>query len=534
MNKHSSIVLLPPTEREFVRRGLRRPGKNGTPQKPRLRYGPHGARMSVSSGYGYGSVQALDDTAMTAAAGGTADYHARDYTDRMRAESRRFWRENGIYQASIKRIVDCILGDGSTLQVKVGNKRVRQWLEDYWRMWWVDGMPEASCKDDGASVERMVVTQMFVDGDVGIKKIRQGRRRGKFQVIGGERIAYGALTTTRLKNGNVIEQGIEKDRLGLPVRYYVCSHDDWGRLRASDAKAISARDMLFLANRELMDQTRGTPVQQVNFPMFHRIDDVCDSEAAAWQLLSRFAVMVNRKDAAALAEETSEEYDSPDDQDMAKRYHDIGEAVMFHAEPGEELRGVDRNIPGTNFVESIKMFMRLLGLPFGLSLEFMLLIWSDTNYSSGRASKLQVMRACGPWMRKFKREFLSQIWRWKVREAIREYPGHVPPGRTDIFNHEFHFPPYPMLDEQKDEQAITARYENGRTTPSREAKLQGDDFHGDLLPQQEADIMAICEMLERVRKAYPWVQLHVGDVSGFGHQQRVSRKIGGEGDAIPE
>lgn len=486
----------------------------------RMRYGAGGLEMSISTGYGFGSVQSLEKSGISCAVSGSADYHARDYMEKIRAESRRFYRDNGIYKASINRIIDCILGDGAALQVKVKGKRLRQLLQDRWRRHWVDGKPEVRGMEHGPAVERMALTHLFLDGDVGAKKIRRGPKSGKIQLVEADQI--GTWQTRNQKTEATIEQGIELDYEGAPLGYWVSAYDENGLASPAKARRISAQNFLFLSSRELASQTRGLPIQQVNFPMFHRLNDVCDSEAIAWQLLSRFAVIVNRADAAALGEETSKPYESPSDQDMAKRYHDVGDAVMFHANPGEEVRGVERNIPGMNFVESVKMFMRLLGLPFGLSLEFMLLIWTDTNYSSGRASKIQVERACGQWVRKLFDNFLTPIWLWSVRRGITD--GEIPAGHADIFDHEFHVPPYAMLDEQKDEQARALRYENGSTSASRESKREGKDL-ASLLAEQEADLDAIGTMVDRLNGKYPWMNLTLGDVSGFGKQVSTTRKM---------
>lgn len=300
----------------------------------RITYGPTGP---VLSAWGYSSVQTIRNSGRVLASGGSADIHISDDLETMRAESQAFDRDNGIYQSMITRAIDCILGSGLTLQAKTKNKGVNDTLEGLWDDFWSE--PEVRGLDDGATVERLLLRHFFVDGDVGVIKVEKS---GLVQLVEAERIhSY----KTRDKSGRQLVNGVELDRLGKPVAFHVADYDDRGIVQPGSTP-IRAEDFIFLAHRHRVSQTRGVPVQQCNFPMFHRINDVCDSEAIAWQLLSRLAVIINRKDAAAIAEATSEEEDNPADQDLATRYHDFGEAIIFHGEPGEEIKGVDRTIPG--------------------------------------------------------------------------------------------------------------------------------------------------------------------------------------------
>ena len=144
------------------------------------------------------------------------------------------------------------------------------------------------------------------------------------------------------------------------------------------------------------------------------------------------------------------------------------------------------------------MFLRILGMPLGFSLEFTLMIWSDTNYSSGRASKIQVERNCGP-IRKMIGRPISDTYRWKVDQWIRE---KKLPDRADKNRHELHFPPYPFLDPQKERQAQREALEAGQTTPQREALAGGLDFE-DLTDERSKAFAIIAERVKAHNQSYP-------------------------------
>jgi capsid protein len=479
-------------ERAAARRQPGR-GPRGLPAS-RLQYTPLGltrtpvcALSSVSETY--------DEFATTRSRGrsirgdGSADAVLRYELDDLRDRSRYLDLYNPIYQAMIDRVCDVILGgSGLTLQARTGNPAVNARLESLWRLH--RRRPEIRGLDDHVGHQRLLLRHLFVDGDVGEIK---DRATGTVQIIEADRIAS---HSTRAENQRRIERGIELDGPGRPQAFYIAPYDDFGLVRSGQAARVEAENFIFLAHRRRSSQTRGVPVQQANFAMFDRIEDICDSEAIAWQLLSRIAVAIEKEQAGNLEQATSVLKANRQGDEIAQRIQEIGSGLIFWGRPGESVKGIDHNIPGRNFGESLKMFMRLLGLPFGFSLEFTLLIWSDTNYSSGRASKLQVERSCKPWCNQLAdaltNEYAWQIQRWvNARQIVK---------RGDLFEHTWFAEPYPFLDPVKEEQARVLRFECGTTSASIEAKAVGHELEDLAVTQeQDADLLALAAERHNVR-----------------------------------
>jgi len=469
-----------------------------------MRYGPLGPELVMlrDDATGYRAMAELRRSGRTMHTGGSADLHLRYQLDQMRAESQAFDRDNGIYKGMITRVIDVMLGgEGLTLQVKTDDKRLNSQAEELWSDWWES--PEVRGLDDGPAVERLLLRHLFVDGDVGVIK---DDKLGLIQVIEAERISSRETTA----GDNRIEMGVELTKIGRPLAYWVDDYGDYGQLE-QDSQRKLAGDFLFMAHRERASQTRGAPVQQSNFAMFHRINDICDSEAVAWQLLSRIALAVTRKDGSAIGEALSTADSDAEDTDAASRYQDFGEGIVFWANPGEEVKGIERNIPGANFVESLKMFMRLLGLPFGFSLEFVLLIWSDTNYSSGRASIKQVERAVQPWIKLLTRRMMTPLYLWQLSRWIGK--GKIT-DHDDLRRHSWHAPRYPFLDPDKEERAAERRLQTGRSSPTRESKEGGTD-DDELVAEQEADLRKRLEAVERLNEEFEGAGITVADFTGF-------------------
>ena len=480
----------------------RRRARPRDPVARTVRYGPFG--REIVNAAGYASPGALTSGGKTPAKRKqSSDARTRTNIEQVRAESQEFDQDNCLYQAMMTRVCDVVLGDGSTLQAKTANARQNSKREELWKAYWQ--LPEVRQLDDGPAIERKILRHFNVDGDHLV--VRDGETK-LIQLVVADQIDAGGKI--RSENGRVIEQGVEIDELRRPIRFHVVPFDAWGNPVPSRGKWQKAEGCTYIANRRRIDQTRGEPVMQSAFAMLHRINDVCDSEAAAWQLLSRMAVSITRENGAQVSYDTSEADDEMSSDEaarrIAERVHDFGHSLVFHGEPGDEVKGIERNIPGQNFVESLKMFMRLLGMPLGFSLEFTLLIWSDTNYSSGRASIKQVERNCRPYRAAVAR-VLSDIYRWKVQQWIAD--GLINDS-ADKFAHEWHFPPYPFIDPQKEAEAQTEALKSGMTSATREAKANGVEF-SDLIAERAEDLKAVAEKVKAHNEAFPESPVTIAD-----------------------
>lgn len=440
---------------------------------------------------------------------GSPDSRLRYTVDQLRAISQEFYESNSLYRAMTHRVCDVILGEsGLTLRPMTADPAVNAELLRRWNQHCQ--APEVRGLDNETALERQTLIQLFVDGDILQLKLRDEKQ---VQVIDADLIGNRAVGPS--DKGRRVDMGVELDAYNRPTAFYVDEYDAAGNL-TNQPRRIDARDCIFIANRERIRQTRGVPVQQSNFAMYHRINDVCDSEAIAWQLLSRFAIAITRDDASELAEATSTEDTYATDDDMTKRVHQIADAMIFHGKSGESIAGVKRDVPGANFSESLKMFMRLLGLPFGFSLEFVLLIWSDTTFSSGRASKVQVERSVKPWIAKLK-EAKSARYRWLVARWVEE--GAIPP-RADAFDHEWVPEPYPFLDPMKEREAERTELECGLSSHTEIAKRHGGD-DGLLVKTLEEDWTRRAEAARRLNVAFPDEKFSARDFTAMGAKSKA-------------
>jgi len=379
---------------------------------------------------------------------GSADLFLEYDRARLIAQSRAFYRDNAIYRGIIDRAVSYIIGRGFGLRVMTADAQAGQRIEAAWRRM----HRQSDIRDlvTGADADARVCREAMLCGDTGAIK----RDGGRLQYIEAEQITDGRSGST----------GIRMDDDGRPVTYAVCPYSDKGRLTKSKSKPIPAEDFLFIVTPGRPSQTRGEPVLQSSFAMLHRINDICDSEAIAWQMLSRLALSVTREmgEQKGWNESTTDPNKAAEDKpgDIAARLMELAYANIYHGQPGDQVKGIERNIPGENFTDSLRTFLRLLGLPIGMPLELILLDWSQANYSQSRAVLEQAYQTFLVWQERIQQRYYQPLFEWR-RAALLKAAG-VAAG-TELTT-EWILPTFPWIDQLKEAQAHGIKLDRTMTT----------------------------------------------------------------------
>lgn len=432
---------------------------------------------------GYRAAEVLRRSSNALPEQGSADFHTRDDRVLLIDQARQFSRDNGFYKGVKNRAIDNIIGSGFTPQAQTGDEALNANLESLWKTFTTS--PEVRELFNWQRLERLCLAELIDTGDFLALK-----SASRLQMIKAERIAGPTEAGT--------EQGVKLDSVGKPIGFYVANNDSSGQVDCANAKLYSPEQVIYAASLEEWDQTRGMPAQVQNFPMFHRINDIADSEAQAWQILARFAVAINKTGASAHVE-AAEEDSEKSSYSLADRIQDVGAATIFYGEPGESITGVDRSLPGANFVEALTMFIRCLGLPLGLPLELILLDWSKTNYSQARAALEQAYRNFKCWQSLLISQFHSKVYLWKIDEWTAT--GLIPQTQS-IQNHKWICPEFPWLDQLKETEAWEKRISSGLSTHS-EALASLNRDRREFLEEREREIEEAIIIAERLNAGHP-------------------------------
>lgn len=452
-------------------------------------------RVYGSGGYGYHSARvAVHDGRTFVSSSG--DHHLRYDRAKLLAQSRDFLRNNPIYTGMIERAVAYIVGNGFGLRVRTSSKNANKKIEGLWRRWFK--RPEVRNLLNGGQVSRMVCRELLAAGDEGVIKTDKATIR----LIEAEQIAHPKLA-----------DGIDKDVYGTPTFFHICPYSDGGQVAVHRHQAVRASDFLFIVDPKRPSQTRGVPALQASFPMIDRLSDICDSEAVSWQLLARFAVAIMREGGSELGYSESAENDEKtdsDSNDTTTRMTELDYALLFHGNPGEEIKGIERNIPGKDFPQSVRMFLRLLGLPLGLPLEIILLDWTQSNYSQSRAVLEQAFETFQAYQEILEGGFYQPLFDWKIEQwagdigpnAMKELRSGVRSDGAPVM--EWIRPTFPWLDQLKEAQAQAAKLDRSLTTHGHVCKSLNLD-RDDVVATRRQEVEEAIQIAQQIEKKFPGV-----------------------------
>jgi capsid protein len=403
-------------------------------------------------------------------------------------QSRDFMRNNSIYNGMINRATSYICGNGFGLQVKSEDEDYNKEAEMLWTEFWQ--RPDVTQRLSGRQLLKMICSEVMTAGDTGIIKVDGGL----VQLIEAEQIIG--------SKAQKAPYGFRANKVGKPTSWYVSPYSA-GQVKTNKAKRYTPEQFLFVASPDRPSSTRGVPPCQSAFAMLHRINDVCNSEAIAWQILARLAISITKNGGAGnmhgLSRDDSAKSSEEQDGDLARRVVDIDYATIFAGEDGDEIKGIDRNIPGKDFPQSIEMFLRLMGLPLGMPLEITLLDWTESNYSQSRAVLEQAFETFLSWQYLLQDFSLAPIFSWKIDEWVLA-------GKLDKIEtgkrHDWVKPTFPWIDQLKEAQAWGSKLDRTLTTHSIALKSENLD-RGNVVAMRVKEVRDAIEQAQAIEKDFP-------------------------------
>jgi len=366
------------------------------------------------------SMQKIDRTYPTSAAGVRHEAVSRAT---MVAQSREFVRNNLLYRGILQRCIDFMIGDGIKLAAKDAK------VDALWEAWYPQA--EITGRYKGNKLDRAVALEWLTTGEgIGLKI-----RGGSVQLIESEQVP---------QSTGAVPEGIITDEYGKPVEFRVAPYINGNLGRAHKVKAT---DVLFICERERPSSLRGIPVLQQAFPMLHRINDVLDSEALAFQILSR-VVMKHLSDHGPLSKGTDNVTGAAATGDVTVTELPFG--LIFEGSIDDELMPMERSIPGRDFPQSIATFCRFLGLPLGLPLELVLLDWTKSNFSQMRGALLMCDKRFHGLQDSIIQDWHEPLFQWKRQQWIAQ--GLIA-DTPETLDHEWIRPPFPWVEPEKEAMA---------------------------------------------------------------------------------
>ncbi len=429
-----------------------------------------------------GSYRATDDTeARSTAPDGSGDVHA-DTRSRNAARklSRSMERNAAIYCGQHTALMGFLLGDATwprPLPMGLGQAEAETIAVD----WANDAQSttfDAKERDSLPELLRLWGLAVLRDGDVAA--VHDGPR---IQTVEADRLVEPPIGRAKNAAG-----GIEKDRIGKHIAYWIADYDSLGRLNPSHAKRYAAGICTFVANRKRTSQGRGMPVQVAALDDIDRLDSLNEAE-------------IRTAEAASLPLA----FLKPGPDAISKPGAIVTEAAALVTLPQDhDVVPTDFGRPNLNVPEFTRLMMRVISMELGAPLELLLLDLGNLNYAASRSLRNLAEDALGSWRRRIFLPLLTRLWiDWCKARGI-EAPAV-----------EWQWPRLAIHDRGKEADADKQELENGSISlrrivgPDRlkilQEQAEEDDERDRLLLARIAKVQAQCDA---VNAATPTAALH--------------------------
>lgn len=393
----------------------------------------------------------------------------------MRDRARHADRNNNLASSMLDRATENVIGSGPRLQCRTSDKDFNKAAEKLFGEWG-ERCEVRRLWHFGAFAQLSYRTGLN-EGDYGwILTEREGEPR--IQAVEGDDIA-----TPPEKAGSKSNtyDGIQFDADLRPKIFYIRSYEDSGLAKYTP---IVERDFIYDPRLSRIKGVRGEPIFSQTFPLFEHFDGYVEAVVTASRAAACQALLITKTNPGQLVNGLGTTTNSAGSQQKKLTL----EPMMVHAlREGEDVKGFNPTFPTANFSPFMDSLARLMGLKLGLTLEQVMLNFSQTNYSSSRAARLQADRTASDERYRFECRVLRRHHRYWISKMVLF--GKLPSPPDDFWAHEWEWDARPWVDPEKELKAALIELDMGLTTLAILAKERGREF-AELVKQRGEEIDA--------------------------------------------
>lgn len=308
---------------------------------------------------------------------------------------------------------------------------------------------------------------------------------------------YDRLTPCTVYGHSVeqIVQGVETDRDGMVVAYWICNRHplssnatiqpgqmEWTRVVAYSERT-GRRNVLHVMNRERAGQRRGVPILAPVLEALKQLGRYTDAEITAAVLSAMFTVFVKSEtasDGRPFGEMLPPDMliDAADQSSI-----ELGPGAIVSLNPGEGVEFADPKHPSAGYDAFTNATIRMIGAALEIPPEVLLKQFS-TSYSAARGALNEFWRACAMQRDWFTDDFCTPIYQEWFAEAVARgrinAPGFFddPAIRKAYMACDWNGPARTNLNPVQEVDAAVKRVDAGFSTAQEEtASMTGGDYN---------------------------------------------------------
>lgn len=406
--------------------------------------------------------------------------------------------------------------DGELL--KLSDEKRDEWERNTLRefeLWAESAMCDAERQQNFYGLQELAFLSMLVSGDCfalfGMKENKRTPYQTTIRILEADRVGTpesgGESQVMELENGGRIVDGVELDKEGAVVRYYITSRHPLSEENSEEltytpieafGKDTGYPNILHIMTHERPEQRRGVPFVAACIEYLKQFDRYLTAELAAQVVSSMLtAFIINDADGASVGlEDSVDEEEKVTDNDLNL---ELRPGAIYDLPPGKKIETVNPLRQNTAFQGFCDTFEILIGSGQNIPKEVLIHKY-DSNYTASRSALLDFWKTVRVYRRKFNQMFNQQIWEMWLSEAVAigrvEAPGFFddPAIRRAWCGCMWNGVTMGHVDPRKEVEAAILRIQHNLSTEEQEAaEYNGNDW-SEVIRQRRKEIEALADL----------------------------------------
>lgn len=387
------------------------------------------------------------------------------------------------------------------------------------QLWAESSMCDAERQQNFYGLQELAFLSMLVSGDCfglfGMKENKRTPYQTTIRILEADRIgtpeSNGESLVTELDGGGRIVDGVELDKEGAVVRYYIASRHPLAESNSTELEYIPIDafgkdtgypNILHIMTHERPEQRRGVPFVAACIEYLKQFDRYLTAELAAQVVSSMLtAFIINDADGTSVGlEDSVAEDEKVTDNDLNL---ELRPGAIYDLPPGKKIETVNPLRQNTAFEGFVSTFETLIGSGQNIPKEVLIHKY-DSNYTASRSALLDFWKTVRVYRSKFNQMFNQQVWEMWLSEAVAigrvEAPGFFddPAIRRAWCGCMWNGVTMGHVDPKKEVEAAIMRINHNLSTEEQEAaEYNGNDW-SEVVRQRRKEIEALADLMPAV------------------------------------
>ena len=389
--------------------------------------------------------------------------------------------------SAIDAVAADIVGQGIRPSSLATGKGFRKQVEDLWRDWVMESDADGIASFYGQQL--LAVRTMIEAGECFIRfrprRISDGLPVPlQIQVLEPEFVPLDNAMGLLPRPGNVIKQGIEFDKLGKRVAYWMYREHPYdyaglGQINHLQVVRVPADEVLHLYKPVRPGQVRGVPWLSTVIIRVRDLLEYEDAELVRKKIAAMFVAFVtkNANGDNVLQIDDDEEVDDPSDDESAPLTMEPGSIQQL--EEGESTEFSNPPDSGNNYEAFLRTQLRAIASALGAMYEAVTGDYSNSNFSNARMGRMLTQRRTSPVQDGVNFQMNIPIWKRFIRDAVT-YGMLSAPAFTenprDYTRVDFVAPGWPYANPKEEATADQIRIQSGLASRKGVARERGKEI----------------------------------------------------------